>query len=59
MTVRDIQDHLKEIYGVEVSPTIISNVTNKLMPMIKEWQNRPFERTYAVVFLDAIHYKIR
>jgi len=59
MTVRDIQDHLQQMYGVEVSPTLISNVTNKLMPMIKEWQNRPLERTYAAVFLDAIHYKVR
>jgi putative transposase len=59
MTVRDIQDHLNRMYGVEVSPTLISNVTNKLMPMIKEWQNRPLERIYAAVFLDAIHYKVR
>lgn len=59
MTVRDIQDHLNQMYGVEVSPTLISNVTNKLMPIIKEWQNRPLERIYAAVFLDAIHYKVR
>lgn len=59
MTVRDIQDHLTRMYGVDVSPTLISNVTNKLMPMIKEWQNRPLEKTYAAVFLDAIHYKVR
>lgn len=59
MTVRDIQDHINRMYGVEVSPTLISNVTNKLMPMIKEWQNRPLERIYAAVFLDAIHYKVR
>jgi putative transposase len=59
MTVRDIQDHLNRMYGVDVSPTLISNVTNKLMPIIKEWQNRPLEKTYAAVFLDAIHYKVR
>jgi putative transposase len=59
MTVRDIQDHLNRMYGVEVSPTLISNVTNKLMLMIKEWQNRPLEQIYAAVFLDAIHYKVR
>ncbi|MBP2649383.1 MAG: family transposase [Firmicutes bacterium] len=59
MTVRDIQDHLNQMYGIDVSPTLISNVTNKLMPIIKEWQNRPLEKTYAVVFLDAIHYKVR
>lgn len=59
MTVRDIQDHLNQLYGVDISPTLISNVTNKLMPIIKEWQNRPLEKTYAVVFMDAIHYKVR
>ena len=59
VTVRDIQDHLNRLYGVDVSPTLISNVTNKLMPMIKEWQNRPLESIYAAVFLDAIHYKVR
>lgn len=59
MTVRDIQDHLNQLYGITVSPTLISNVTNKLMPLIKEWQSRPLEKTYAVVFLDAIHYKVR
>lgn len=59
MTVRDIQDHLNQLYGVDVSPTMISNVTNKLVPLIKEWQNRPLEKTYAVVFMDAIHYKVR
>ena len=59
MTVRDIQDHLHQLYGIDISPTLISNVTNKLMPMIKEWQNRPLERIYAAVFLDAIHYKVR
>lgn len=59
MTVRDIQDHLNQLYDVSISPTLISNVTNKLMPLIKEWQSRPLEKTYAVVFLDAIHYKVR
>jgi transposase-like protein len=43
MTVRDIQDHLGQLYGVEVSPTMISNVTNRLMPLIKEWQGRPLQ----------------
>lgn len=59
MTVRDIQDHLSRMYGIDISPTLISNVANKLMPIIKEWQNRPLEKTYAAVFLDAIHYKVR
>jgi transposase-like protein len=45
--------------GIDVSPTMISNVTNKLIPLIKEWQNRPLHSVYAVVFMDAIHYKVK
>jgi putative transposase len=59
VTTRDIQDHLEQLYGIEVSPTLISNVTNKIMPLIHEWQNRPLQDVYAVVFLDAIHFKVR
>ena len=59
MTVRDIQDHLKNIYGMEASPTLISNITDKLLPVIKEWQNRPLGEVYPMVFMDAIHYKVR
>ncbi len=59
VTVRDIQAHLNQLYGIEVSPTLISNVTNRIMPLIKEWQSRPLQKTYAVVFLDAIHYKVQ
>ncbi|WP_134687568.1 IS256 family transposase [Brevibacillus migulae] len=59
VSTRDIQDHLQQLYGIEVSPTLISNVTNKVVPMIKEWQNRPLQSVYAVVFLDAIHFKVK
>ena len=59
VSVRDIQAHLNQLYGIEVSPTLISNVTNRIMPLIKEWQSRPLQKTYAVVFLDAIHYKVK
>jgi putative transposase len=59
VSTRDIQDHLQQLYGIEVSPTLISNVTNKIMPLIKEWQNRPLQTVYAVVFLDAIHFKVK
>lgn len=59
ISVRDIQAHLNQLYGVDVSPTLISNVTNRIMPLIKEWQSRPLQKTYAVVFLDAIHYKVK
>ena len=59
VSTRDIQSHLQHLYGVEVSPTLISNVTDKLLPLIKEWQNRPLQTVYAAVFLDAIHYKVK
>jgi transposase-like protein len=59
VSTRDIQDHLHQLYGMDVSPTMISNVTNKIVPIIKEWQNRPLQSVYAVVFMDAIHYKVK
>jgi transposase-like protein len=59
VSVREIQAHLNNLYGIDVSPTLISNVTNRIMPVIKEWQSRPLQKTYAVVFLDAIHYKVK
>jgi transposase-like protein len=59
VSTREIQDHLQNLYGIEVSPTLISNVTAKIMPMVKEWQNRPLQSVYAIVFLDAIHFKVR
>ena len=59
MTVRDIQGHLEEIYGVEVSPDLISSVTNDVMAELKEWQSRPLEEIYPIVFFDAIRIKIR
>jgi putative transposase len=59
VSTRDIQDHLENLYGIDVSPTFISNVTNKIIPLIKEWQNRPLHSVYAVVFLDAIHFKVK
>lgn len=59
MTVRDIQSHLKNIYGIDASPTLISNITDKIIPVIREWQSRPLQEIYTMVFLDAIHYKVR
>lgn len=59
ISTRDIQAHLEHLYGVDVSPTLVSNLTDKLLPMIKEWQNRPLNPVYAVVFMDAIHYKVK
>ena len=59
MTTRDIQGHLKDIYGVEVSPDLISDVTNSIIEDVREWQNRPLDSIYPVVFLDAIVIKGR
>lgn len=59
MSTRDITDHLYNIYGIEASPTLISGLTDKILPMVQEWQNRPLESVYPIVFMDAIHYKVR
>lgn len=59
MTTRDIQAHLQDIYQVEVSPELISSVTDAVMAEVKEWQNRPLEDVYPIVYLDAIILKIR
>ena len=59
MTTGDIETHIREIYGIEVSDTTVSRITDKILPIAKEWQQRPLESVYAVVFLDAIHYHVR
>jgi len=59
MTTRDIQGHLEDIYGVEVSPELISTVTDGIISEVKEWQNRPLDEVYPIVFFDAIRMKIR
>ncbi|SKC84088.1 Transposase and inactivated derivatives, partial [Maledivibacter halophilus] len=59
MSTRDIEDHMKDIYGIDVSPTMVSKITDKIIPKIQEWQSRPLERVYPIVFLDAIHFKVR
>jgi putative transposase len=59
MTTRDIQAQLEDLYGVEISPSFISTVTDAIMPEVKAWQNRPLEPLYPVVFLDAIRIKSR
>lgn len=50
---------MQEMYGIEVDSTRVSKITDKLLPMIREWQNRPLESVYSMVLLDAIHYKVR
>ena len=59
MTTRNISTHIKEIYGFGISESMVSKITNKILPTIEEWQNRPLEKVYPFVFLDAIHYHVR
>ena len=59
MTTGDIETHIKDIYGLDVSDTTVSRITDKILPVAKEWQQRPLESIYAIVFLDAIHYHVR
>jgi len=59
MTTREVQRHLHELYGVEVSPALISNVTDAVLEEVEAWQGRPLEAVYPIVYLDAIHLKMR
>ena len=59
MTTRQISETLMDIYGFEASESFISDVTDKLLPQIEEWQNRPLDEIYPVLFIDAIHYSVR
>lgn len=59
MTTRDISEQIKELYGVDISAETVSNITNRILPLVSEWQHRPLEKAYAFIFMDAIHYKVR
>ena len=59
MTTSDIEAHIRDIYGLECSDTTISRITDKILPVVREWQSRPLEEIYAVVFMDAIHFHVR
>lgn len=59
MSYRDIQAHLSEIYGIEVSAGTLSAITDRILPEIYEWQQRPLEAVYPVIWLDAMHFKVR
>ena len=59
MTTGDIESHMKELYDMDISDSTISRITDKILPIVKEWQERPLEEVYAVVFMDAIHYHVR
>ena len=59
MTTRDISEQIKNLYDVEISAETVSNITNRILPLVNEWQNRPLEKTYSFIFMDTIHYKVR
>ena len=59
MSTGDIEGHIRDIYGISVSDSTVSRITDKILPVAREWQQRPLESIYAVVFLDAIHYDVR
>ena len=59
MSLRDISDHIKEMYDTNISHTVLSQITDKILPEVKEWQNRPLDAVYPIVWLDAMHYKVR
>ena len=59
MTTGDIEAHMKELYDMDISDSTISRITDKILPIVKEWQERPLEDIYAVVYMDAIHYHVR
>ena len=59
MTTNDIESHIWELYDIDISDSTISRITDKILPIVKEWQERSLEEIYAVVFMDAIHYNVR
>jgi transposase-like protein len=59
MSYRDISSHIKEMYDTDISHTVLSQITDKVVPDVKAWQNRPLEQLYCIVWLDAMHYKVK
>lgn len=59
MSYRDISSHIKEMYDTEISHTVLSQITDRIIPDIKAWQNRPLDAVYCIVWLDAMHYKVK
>lgn len=59
MTTSDIESHIREIYGLSISDSTISRVTDKILPVVKEWQSRPLESIYPIVFMDAVYFHVR
>ena len=59
MTTRQISETIEDIYGFETSESLISDVTDKILPQIEDWQNRPLDEVYPILYIDAIHYSVR
>jgi len=59
LTTRDINSYMNDIYGVDISASMVSSITDKVIPLIKEWQSRPLSRIYPIIYLDGIHFKVR
>ena len=59
MSTRDIHDQLKDLYGIELSAEMVSKITDRILPQVKEWQSCPLAPIYLFVFMDCIHYKVR
>ena len=59
LTTREINEQIQDLYGIEVSATMVSNITDQIIPEIKEWQERPLDEIYPIVFIDAVHFSVR
>lgn len=59
LTTREINEQIQDLYGIDVSSTMVSNITDQILPEIREWQNRPLESVYPIVFIDAVHFSVR
>ena len=59
LTTREINEQIHDLYGIEVSATMVSNITDQVLPLIKEWQERPLNDVYPIVFIDAVHFSVR
>ncbi len=59
MSLRDISTHIEEMYDMQISHTVLSEITDRVIPDIKAWQNRPLESLYCIVWMDAMHYKVK
>jgi len=59
LSTREINDQIQDLYGIEVSATMVSNITDQIIPRIKEWQERPLNSVYPIVFIDAVHFSVR